>query len=60
MLTRRNLLILAIVVVVLFVIALPGSGTISSIAWVLFLIGVVLLIALGLAALVQARRPQAR
>ncbi len=60
MLTRRNLLILAVVVIVLFVIALPGSGTISSIAWVLFLIGVVILIALSLAAFVQARRQPAR
>jgi Ca2+/Na+ antiporter len=59
MLTRRNLLILAVVVIVLFVIALPGSGTISSIAWVLFLIGVVVLIVLSLAAFVQARRQPA-
>ena len=59
MLTRRNLIILAVVVVALFLIALPNAGTVSSIAWVLFLISFVLLIVLGLAALFQARRPRA-
>ncbi len=60
MLTRRNLIILAVVVVVLFVIALPNAGTVSSIAWYLALIGLLLLIVLGLATLFQARRPRAR
>jgi Ca2+/Na+ antiporter len=59
MLTRRNLIILAVAVVVLFVIALPNSGTVSSIAWVLFLIGFVVLIVFGLATLVQSRRSRA-
>ena len=56
MLTRRNLIILAVVVVVLFLIALPGSGTVSNIAWVLFLIGFVVLIVAGLGALFQRSR----
>jgi hypothetical protein len=60
MLTRRNLIILAVVVVALFVIALPNDSTVTTIAWYAALVGLLLLIVLGLAALFQARRSQAR
>lgn len=59
---RRNLIILAVVDVVLFVIANATSkshahpGTTSNIAWYAFLVGVVLLIVLVLFALVQRLR----
>jgi hypothetical protein len=65
-LSRRNLIYLAIADVVLFVIAnaLYNGGhvsrDISNVAWVAFLLGVVLLIVLGVVALVQSRRPRAR
>jgi hypothetical protein len=60
--TRRNLIGLAVADVALFVIANAAYNhhgllrAISNIAWVAFLIGVVLLIVLGVRALVQSRR----
>jgi ABC-type transport system involved in cytochrome c biogenesis permease component len=60
MLTRRNLIVLAVVVVVLFVIALPNAwGAVSTIAWYLAFICLLLLIVLGLATLFQSRRSRA-
>ncbi len=61
---RKNLIALAVLDVVLFVIANATSkthahpGTVSNIAWYAFLIGIVLLIVLGIFALIQSRRPR--
>jgi hypothetical protein len=66
MLTRRNLIALAVLDAVLFLLANITSkshshpGTLSNVFWYAFLIGVLLLIVLGLATLFQARRSQAR
>jgi uncharacterized membrane protein YhaH (DUF805 family) len=63
-LSRRNLLVLAGVDVVLFVIANATSktnnhpGTVSDVAWVLFLFGILGLIVFVPVALVQSRRPR--
>jgi hypothetical protein len=65
-LSRRNLIYLAVVDVVLFVIAnvLYNGGhvlrDISNVAWVAFLLGVAVLIVLVVLALVQSRRRPAR
>ncbi len=56
--SRSTLTRLAIAVVVLFAIAFPNFGTVSNIAWYLALIGLLALIVLGVAALIQARRPR--
>ena len=64
-LSRRNLLALFLVDVVLFVLANVfyhdghTLNDISNIAWVAFLIGVVLLIVLGVMTLVRSRRSRA-
>ena len=64
MLTRRNLIGLVVLDVVLFVLANVFSksnkhpGTVSNVFWYVFLVGVVILIAATLAALVQSRRPK--
>jgi hypothetical protein len=60
--SRRTLIALAVVDAVLFVIAnatakSSGSpGTVSNVAWFLFLLGFVTLIALGLTGAVRSRR----
>jgi hypothetical protein len=65
LLTRRNLFGLLVIDVVLFVLSNvtyksnSHPGTASNILWVVFLIGVVVLIVLGVAALVQSRRSRA-
>jgi hypothetical protein len=62
LLNRRNLIALAVVEVVLFVLAGVTSkshshpGTVSNIFWVIFLIGVVVLVVLGIAALIRSLR----
>ena len=64
-LRRRNLLYLFVVDVVLFVLAsaLYNHGhvlrDISNVAWVAFLIGIVLLVVLGIVALLRSRRTRA-
>jgi hypothetical protein len=64
MLTRRNLIGLLVLDIVLFVLAnvtinsSKHPGTLSNVFWVAFLAGVVILIALVLVALVQSRRPK--
>jgi uncharacterized membrane protein YtjA (UPF0391 family) len=64
-LRRRNVLALFVVEVVLFVLAsaLYHHGhvlrDISNVAWVAFLIGIVLLVVLVVATLVQSRRRRA-
>jgi low temperature requirement protein LtrA len=61
-LNRRNLLALLGVDVVLFVLSnvvaknASHPGTASNVLWVAFLVGVLALIVLGLATLVQSRR----
>jgi len=61
-LRRRNLLAIFVVEVVLFVLAGVTSknshhpGTVSNVFWDVFLVGVVLLVVLAVAALVQSRR----
>jgi uncharacterized membrane protein YtjA (UPF0391 family) len=61
-LTRRSWILLAVVEVVLFVIANVTAkstghpGTASQIAWVVFLVGVLLMIVLGVAAVIRSRR----
>ena len=61
-LRRRNLLALFIVEVVLFVLAGVTSksnshpGTVSNVFWVVFLVGVVVLIVLVIATVVQSLR----
>jgi hypothetical protein len=60
--SRRNLLVLLVVDVVLFVLSNVTSkssshpGTVSDILWGAFLIGVVVLIVLAIVALVQSAR----
>ena len=62
LLRRRNLLALFIVEVVLFVLAGVTSksnshpGTVSNVFWVVFLVGVVVLIVLVIATVVQSLR----
>jgi uncharacterized membrane protein len=65
MLTRRNLLGLLAVVVVLFVIAIAISNkhhgflnVVSNVTWYGGIIGLLLLIVLSVVALVQSRRPK--
>ena len=64
-LSRRNLLYLFVVDVVLFFIANVAYDhhgflrSVSNVAWVAFLIGVLLLVVLGVVALVQSRRSRA-
>lgn len=64
-LRRRNLLALFVVEVVLFVLAGVTSktsshpGTVSNVFWGVFLVGVVLLVVLVVATLVQSRRSRA-
>jgi uncharacterized membrane protein YhaH (DUF805 family) len=61
-LRRRNLLVLFVVEVVLFVLAGVTSknsshpGTVSNVFWGVFLVGVVVLVVLAIAIVVQARR----
>ena len=61
-LRRRNLLVLFVVEVVLFVLAGVTSknsshpGTVSNVFWGVFLVGVVVLVVLAIAIAVQARR----
>ena len=65
LITRRNLISLAVLDAVLFLVANITSkshshpGTLSNIFWYAFLIGVVLLIVLVILALIQSRRPRA-
>jgi protein-S-isoprenylcysteine O-methyltransferase Ste14 len=65
-LSRRNLLYLAVADVVVFVLSNVTSksnshpGTVSNVLWIVFLLGVLLLIVLGVVALVQSRRRPAR
>ncbi len=65
-LRRRNLLGLLVVEVVLFVLAGVTSknskhpGTLSNVFWVVFLVGVVLLILLVIGTVIQSRRSRAR
>ena len=64
-LSRRNLIYLVVVDVVLFVLSNVTSktnshpGTVSNILWIVFLIGVLALIVLGVVAAVRSRRPRA-
>jgi uncharacterized membrane protein YhaH (DUF805 family) len=61
-LRRRNLLVLFVIEVVLFVLAGVTSknsshpGTVSNVFWGVFLVGVVVLVVLAIAIVVQARR----
>jgi hypothetical protein len=61
LLTRRNLLGLLVIDVVVFVLSnvvaknSSHPGTASNVLWVVFLIGVLALIVLGVAALVRSR-----
>jgi len=65
-LRRRNVLALFVVEVVLFVLAGVTSktnshpGTVSNVFWGVFLVGVVLLVLLVVATLVQSLRRRAR
>jgi hypothetical protein len=65
-LNRRNLIGLFVVDVVLFVIANVTAknsshpGTVSNVVWVLFLVGVLALIVLGVVTLVRSRRTAAQ
>lgn len=62
MFTRRNLITLAVTDAVLFLIANVTSkshnhpGAVSNVAWVVFVIGLLLLIVLGVIALIQSWR----
>ena len=62
MLTRRNLIGLLVLDVVLFVLANVFSkstkhpGTLSNVCWYAFLIGALLFVVLAVVALVQSRR----
>jgi protein-S-isoprenylcysteine O-methyltransferase Ste14 len=64
-LSRRNLLSLFVADVVLFVLSNVTSksnshpGTASNVLWIAFLVGVLALIVLGVATLVQSRRSRA-
>jgi low temperature requirement protein LtrA len=64
-LNRRNLLALLGVDVVLFVLSnvvaknSSHPGTASNVLWIVFLVGVLALIVLGVATLVQSRRSRA-
>jgi low temperature requirement protein LtrA len=64
-LSRRNLLYLFVLDVVLFVLSNVTSksnshpGAASNVLWIAFLIGVLTLIVLGVATLVQSRRSRA-
>jgi hypothetical protein len=61
-LRRRNVLVLFVVEVVLFVLAGVTAknnhhpGTVSNVLWAMFLVGVVLLVLLAIATLLQAAR----
>jgi hypothetical protein len=66
---RRNLIILAIADVVLFIVANVAYGpgnehglrmALSNMAWVLFLVGLLLLIVLGMVGLAQLIRRRAK
>jgi hypothetical protein len=65
-LSRLNLLYLFVVDVVLFVLSgvtaknSSHPGAVSNVFWVVFLVGVLALIVLGVVALVQSRRSRAR
>lgn len=60
--SRRNLIALAIADVVIFVLSNVvstnghGGGTASEVLWVIFLLGLLTLIVLSIIALVQSRR----
>jgi hypothetical protein len=64
--SRRTLIYLAVADVVIFVLSnvvaknSHSPGTVSNVLWVVFLLGVALLIVLGVVALVQSRRTPAR
>jgi uncharacterized membrane protein len=65
LLTRRNLLVLLVIDVVVFVLSnlvaknSSHPGTASQVLWIAFLVGVVALIVLGVVALVRSRRARA-
>jgi protein-S-isoprenylcysteine O-methyltransferase Ste14 len=65
-LSRRNLNYLAVADVVVFVLSNVTSksnshpGTVSNVLWIVFLLGVLLLIVLAVVARVQSRRRPAR
>jgi choline-glycine betaine transporter len=60
--SRRNLLVLVAIDVVLFVLSNVTAksnsdpGTVSNILWVAFLLGVIALIAMSISALLRSRR----
>jgi len=64
-LSRRNLIYLVVVDVVLFVLSNVTSknashpGTVSQVLWIAFLVGVLALIVLGVEALLRSRRSRA-
>jgi hypothetical protein len=64
-LSRRNLIALALADVVLFALAnitaesSRSPGTVSNVAWVLFLVGLVALIGTSVLALTRSRRSRA-
>jgi hypothetical protein len=64
-LSRRNVAAIGAVVVALFVVAnvtaksAKSPGTLSNVAWGLFLFGAVALVVVGVAALVGSRRSRA-
>ncbi|MGP8240920.1 MAG: hypothetical protein ACLQQB_04020 [Solirubrobacteraceae bacterium] len=62
--SRRNLIALAVAVVVLFVIAVAfddnRATSADGIVWWVALLGLLLLIVLGVRALIQSRRSRAR
>jgi hypothetical protein len=65
MINRRNLIALAVVVVVCFAIAIPLGdehhgllNVVSNVTWWGGIVGLLLLVVLSLAALVQSRRPK--
>jgi hypothetical protein len=65
LLTRRNLLVLLVIDVVVFVLSnlvaknSSHPGTASQVLWIAFLVGVLALIVLGVVALVRSRRARA-
>ena len=62
-LSRRNLIALFVVDVVLFIVANAEYNHhrgVSNVAWVAFIIGVVLLIVLGVMTLIRSRGSRAR
>ncbi len=66
LLSRRTLIALAVIEVVLFAIANvtansgDSPGTVSNAVWILFLLGLLSLIVLAVLALVQSRRSRSR